>query len=62
MRGDCLAREGGNPRAIRASLKGLTVAEIVRGDGVKKAIQMRSPSKACSKKWDGLFCFGHRRQ
>ncbi len=58
MRGDQLAREWPIIRAIEAIPNGLTAAETVRDDEVKKALQRRSPSKAYSKKWMGFFVLG----
>jgi len=58
MRGNQLARQWRENPRIEASPKGLTIAEIDPSDGAQGTAQMRSPSKACSINWDGLFCFG----
>jgi len=57
MRGDQLAFEMRVNRAIDASPNGLTGGEIFRPDGVQGTARKRSHSKACSKNWDGLFCY-----
>jgi hypothetical protein len=43
---------------MEASPKGLIVAEIATRDGAQGALQIKTPSKACSKNWNGLFCYG----
>jgi hypothetical protein len=58
MRGDQLARQSRVLRAIEARSKGLTLVEIARPDGAQRTVQKRSPSKAYSKSWDGLFRYG----
>jgi hypothetical protein len=58
MRGDQLTRQWRVIRAIEASPNGLAVAEIARPDGAQGIARKRSPSKACSKSWNGLFCYG----
>ena len=57
MRGDQLGRQWWVNRAIEASPKGLTIAEIARPDEAQGTAWKRSPSKACSKNWDGLFWY-----
>ena len=57
MRGDQLARQWRIIRGIEASSNGLTVAEIARPDGAQGTASKKSPSRACSKNWDGLFCY-----
>jgi hypothetical protein len=54
MRGDQLARQW---QVIEASPNGLTMAEIAMADGAHGAKRKGSPSKACSKSWNGLFCY-----
>jgi hypothetical protein len=58
MRGDQLVRQWRIIRAMEASPKGLIVAEIATRDGAQGALQIKTPSKACSKNWNGLFCYG----
>jgi len=58
MRVDHLARQWRMIREIEASPNELTVAEIDRPDGMQGTTRKRSPSKAYSKNWDGLFCYG----
>ena len=58
MRGDQLARQWRVIRAIEASPNRLTMGEIARPDGSHGTKRKGSPSKAYSKSWDGLFCFG----
>jgi hypothetical protein len=58
MRGDqsiCLWRVY---RGIEVSSNELTAAEIACPDGTLETARKRSPSKACSKSWNGLFCYG----
>jgi hypothetical protein len=57
MRGDQLARQWRVIRAIEASPNGLTAAGIVRPDGAQGTARKRSPSRAYSNNWDGLFCY-----
>ena len=56
MRGDQLAWQWRVLRTIGASSNELTVAENVRPDGGLYPMKEK-PSRACSKSWDGLFCF-----
>ena len=55
MRGDQLVRQWRIIRAMEASPKGLIVAEIATRDGAQGALQMKTPSKACSKKLEWAF-------
>jgi hypothetical protein len=57
MRGDQLARQWRVTRAIEASPNELTAAEIARLVGVRETIWKRSALEACSKNWNGLFCY-----
>jgi hypothetical protein len=57
MRGDQLVRQWWVNRGIEANPNGLTMDEIARPDGAQGIAWKRSPSKACSKNWDGLFCY-----
>jgi len=56
MRGDQLTPQWRATRAIEARPNGLTMVEIAACDGHRGPYR-RSPSKACSKSWTGLFCF-----
>ena len=56
MRGVQLARQWRVNQAFEATPHGLTMAEIARPDGAQGTAWKRSPSKACSKNWDGFFC------
>ena len=58
MRGDQLAREWRLHWAFEAGSNGLASAEIPMRDEAQRCGQNRSPSKACSKRWDGLFYYG----
>ena len=58
MRGDQLAERWRVNRGIEASPNGLTVVEIARPAAAQGTARKRSPSKACSKSWDRLFCYG----
>jgi hypothetical protein len=57
MRGDQLVRQWWVNRGIEGNPNGLTMAEIARCDGAQGTAAKRSPSKACSKNWDRLFCY-----
>ena len=57
MRGDQLVRLWKVLGGIEANPNGLTMAEIARPNGAQGTAWKRSPSKASSKNWDGLFCF-----
>ena len=56
MRGDQSARQWRVTRAIEARPNGLTLAEIAACDAHIRPYR-KSPSKACSKRWNGLFCY-----
>jgi hypothetical protein len=57
MRGDQLARHWRAIRAIEANTNEGSGAEIFRPDGAQRTAWKRSPSRAYSKNWDGLFCY-----
>jgi hypothetical protein len=58
MRGDQLARLWRLLWTFEASFNGLASAEISMPDEAQRCGQNQSPSKACSKRWDGLFYYG----
>jgi hypothetical protein len=57
MRGDQLARHWRVIWAIEASTNEVSGAEIFMAHGAQGTARKRSPSKACPKNWDGLFCY-----
>ncbi len=57
MWGDQLVRPWCVLRGIEATPDGLIMAEVARPDGARETALKRSPSKARSKNWNGLFCY-----